>query len=305
MAKTAVLTKTAKPQVKNVTDADSLDDGLLYDMNDTAFASDDEGDGAVAISPNDVNDDGDAVEEGTTKSSEGAKEKEEEKKLQIIKKAEKRKRMKERMKEKKRQRMQTEVTVKTSIATTSPTIISDYFAKKARLFFPELSAVEIDDQCVVKENQILDMASWNLPRDDSHFEKFLLKAAKPRNLTETPKKKGSPYILILSISAIRVCQVRRAIPKTIKSAKLISKNSIASDSTFLSNSSLSAVLSTPERLTTVLNRAAISLDNLELVVIDSSFLDSKARSVIDDVAETLRTVKRLTIEAPNAKVVLY
>lgn len=71
--------------------------------------------------------------------------------------------------------MQTEVTVKTSIATTSPTIISDYFAKKARLFFPELSAVEIDDQCVVKENQILDMASWNLPRDDSHFEKFLLK----------------------------------------------------------------------------------------------------------------------------------
>lgn len=100
MAKTAVLTKTAKPQVKNVTDADSLDDGLLYDMNDTAFASDDEGDGAVAISPNDVNDDGDAVEEGTTKSSEGAKEKEEEKKLQIIKKAEKRKRMKERMKEK-------------------------------------------------------------------------------------------------------------------------------------------------------------------------------------------------------------
>ncbi|KAK7207602.1 U3-containing 90S pre-ribosomal complex subunit-domain containing protein [Myxozyma melibiosi] len=306
--------KKSKVQKKVATAAvgggDDLDDGLLYEVDDATFASD-EDDGGVVVSggeEDEVKDD--AVKEATGTATVVATETSA---LAAAKKAEKRKKMKERIKQKKRQRMETEVTVKTTIAGVDSSIIADYFAKKARLFFPKLSTVELDDLCVVKQDQIMDMTGWKLPRDDKNFEKFLTQVAKPRKLNELPSEKGAPYVIIISISGIRVCEVRRALPKPMKSAKLISKNSIASDSKYLANSTISIALSTSERLRLMLDyenpetntKTALSLENLELVVVDSTFLDSKARSVLDDVPETLKTVKRLLVGAPGAKVVLY
>ncbi|KAK9475836.1 U3-containing 90S pre-ribosomal complex subunit-domain containing protein [Lipomyces japonicus] len=220
-------------------------------------------------------------------------------------KDDKRKRRKEKMAAKKRQRMETEMVVKKSIAITESSIISDYFSKKARIWHPKLSSIELDDLYALPQSRILEMSTFNQDRELNKFTDFLTHASDIKNLESASEDKGAPKIIIISISALRVCDVKRAIPKNIKSLKIIAKNNLASDCQTLQRLNPTVVLSTPTRIMSVLDKGALSLQNLQLVIIDSSHLDSKMRTVLDDVPETIAITRRLVDGNSDAKVALY
>ncbi|KAK9450934.1 U3-containing 90S pre-ribosomal complex subunit-domain containing protein [Limtongia smithiae] len=275
-----------KRKSQNIPDADDLDDGLEYDLEDDNGPAADGIliDGRLAVSSASEEEYATVVPETVKIEDSNAK----------SNKAEKRKRVRERSAAKKRSRIETEKIVKTTIASSTPSIIADYIASKARLWHPKLTPIELDEQFSAREKSILDTSNWNVNRSTlNEFEKFLKQCVAPSKLEAVPNKKGAPYIVILAISALRACEVRRAIPKKIKTMKMIAKNSVEADCKFLKNSSVAIVASTPARLRMMVNRNALSLANLETIVIDGTFLDAKMRTVLDDVPETLRVMKEL------------
>ncbi|KAK9366971.1 U3-containing 90S pre-ribosomal complex subunit-domain containing protein [Lipomyces kononenkoae] len=290
--------RKAAPQAP---DGDELDDGLDYALD--GFDSDD---GAVVVSASDDNDSDEGETVSATKtviSQESGKRENSTGKSEA--KAEKRRQLKEKMALKKRRRMETEVTVKKSIAAMEPAVIADYIAKKARLWHPKLSSIELDDQYLLPQSRVCDMSFWNNERSLPNFENFLTSCTKPLDLANRSEEKNGLYVIVICISAIRVCDMRRTIPKTIKSLKIIAKNSISKDCQKIESFNPAVVLTTPERLKTVVERGIINLTNVERVIVDSSYLDSKARSVLDDVPETLTAMKRLVTAAERAQIALF
>jgi hypothetical protein len=73
----------------------------------------------------------------------------------------------------------------------------------------------------------------------------------------------------------------------------------------LTQVSPAVVLTTPERLKSIIERGVLKLTNLETVIVDSSFLDPKTRSVLDDVPDTLTVMKQLVTASEKAKVALF
>ncbi|KAK9363088.1 U3-containing 90S pre-ribosomal complex subunit-domain containing protein [Lipomyces starkeyi] len=292
--------KTA-PQVPG---ADDLDDGLDYAFDEEyGFESDD---GAVPVSgpaDNDSEEDGTINTTKTVDTPDSRKRENSEEKN--VAKVEKRQRLKERMALKKKRRMETEVTVKRSIAAMEPAVIADYIAKKARLWHPKLSSIELDDQYLLPQSRVCDMSFWDKDRSLPNFENFLNSCTKPCDKGNPPEEKGAPFAIIICISAIRACDVRRAIPKAIKAMKIIAKNSISKDCQNLQSFNPAVVLTTPERLKSIIERGVLKLTNLETVIVDSSFLDPKTRSVLDDVPDTLTVMKQLVTASEKAKVALF
>ncbi|KAK9469352.1 U3-containing 90S pre-ribosomal complex subunit-domain containing protein [Lipomyces arxii] len=257
------------------TGADDLDDGLEYAVDSDVPVSEDETQQVQQI--NQVKPDND-----------------------------KRKKRKAQMAEKKRKRMETELTVKKSLAKLHPDIIADYIARKARIWHPKLSHVELDDAYLISSQRILDTTAWDKTRTLDTFAGFLrmTTAAAPADLTVASELKSAPYVVVISISAIRVCDLRRAVPKSITAIKLIAKNNLAKDTSFLQSATPAVLLCTPERLKSLLDKDALNLTNLTTVVIDCSFLDPKSRSVLDDVPDTVTVAKRL-VSSSAAHVALF
>ncbi|KAK9377322.1 U3-containing 90S pre-ribosomal complex subunit-domain containing protein [Lipomyces chichibuensis] len=292
--------KTA-PQVAG---ADDLDDGLDYAFDEEyGFESDDGGVPVSGPADNDSEEDGtiNTTEEVDTEDSRKRGNSEGKNVAKVVK----RQRLKERMALKKKRRMETEVTVKRSIAAMEPAVIADYIAKKARLWHPQLSSIELDDRYLLPQSRVCDMSFWDKVRSLPNFENFLNSCTKPCGSGNPPEEKGAPFAIVICISAIRACDVRRAIPKAIKSMKIIAKNSISKDCQNLQSFNPAVVLTTPERLKGILEREALKLINLETVIIDSSFLDPKTRSVLDDVPETLAVMKQLVTASEKAKIALF
>ncbi|KAK9241141.1 U3-containing 90S pre-ribosomal complex subunit-domain containing protein [Lipomyces kononenkoae] len=290
--------RKAPPQAPH---GDELDDGLDYAVD--GFDSDD---GAVAVSASGDNDSDEGEVVSTTKTADSQDSgKRENSTGKSVAKAEKQRRLKEKMALKKRRRMETEVTVKKSIAAMEPAVIADYIAKKARLWHPKLSSIELDDQYLLPQSRVCDMSFWDNERSLPNFKSFLMSCTKSLDLADRKEGNRGPCVIVICISAIRVCDVRRTIPKTVKSVKIIAKNSINKDGQKLESFNPAIVLATPERLKNVVERGVLKLTDLERVIVDSSYLDSKARSVLDDVPETLTVMKRLVTDAERAQIALF
>ncbi|KAK9244912.1 U3-containing 90S pre-ribosomal complex subunit-domain containing protein [Lipomyces tetrasporus] len=284
--------------------ADDLDDGLDYSYVEDGIESDDGAIEVAGLVDNDSDEDGSTSASVTVKNQDRTEKNDttDEKKSA---KAEKRKRMKEKRAVKKKRRMETETTVKQMIAAMEPAVIADYVAKKARLWHPKLSPVELDDQYLLPQASVCDMSSWDKKRSLANFENFLDTCTISRDIAIPPEEKGAPFVIVICISAIRACDVRRAIPNSVKSMKVIAKNSISKDCQSLQSFNPAVVLTTPERLKAILEREVLKMTNLETVIVDSSFLDPKARSVLDDVPEILAVMKRLVTGSAKAKVALF
>ncbi|KAK9474072.1 U3-containing 90S pre-ribosomal complex subunit-domain containing protein [Dipodascopsis tothii] len=268
---------------------DDLDDGLEY-----AYDSD-VSDGALVI---ESDDEPSARKSELDKNQAERKQKEKEK-------AKAKSGGKEKQAQKKRQRMENEMAVKTMLAKLEPAVVADYMAKRARVRYPKLSTIELADRYLVPQTALVDLSAWQGSRDLAEIEVYLDKLGLANTLKTAPEDKGSPYVIVLSLSALRACEVRRALPKEIKSMKSIAKNSVDKDKQYLEAKNPSIVLTTPFRVAALVKNGSLKLTNLKYVIVESSHLDSKMRTVLDDVPETLEVLKMLVDGAEGVKVALF
>lgn len=208
-------------------------------------------------------------------------------------------RAKAKNKERKRIKNEAERNQKEHLALQEPAIIADYVAKLVTKTSPELSSIELQDRSI-PEAQIVYTGNKVVDRKDikafkSFFEQYgLVKKTQPKK----------DLVLVLCLSAIRVCEVVRVLRNSTRGGalKLIKQNKPDYDKRCLRSPSQIAV-STPGRIFKLQELKILDAKRIKHVVVDTSILDSKQRTIWD-IEGTVELVSELA-HSNQAKVYLY
>lgn len=310
---------TVAEKKNKVEDVEGLDDGLAVDYK----LSDDE--------------EGVEIEEEEESPKETTEDTTEDTTIVVGKK---RKNKSEESKSQKKQKMEFEKENKKSLSNEKNDIIVEKISSKIREIFPNLSPLELSDYYLKKEN-VIDTSEYskeknltNLSNFIETFMKELIPSIKEykrlRNKIkkfETKKKFNKKFnktveipprkfILILSISAIRSCDVHRA-TRDLEggSVKLINKNPIGQDLKMLKTTWSRILNSTVERIDKILEISkndvernfedglTLKEEEIDTIILDN-YIDSKLRSVLD-YCETFELIKKIKDKNPNLKVYVY
>ncbi|KAI9903604.1 hypothetical protein N3K66_000133 [Trichothecium roseum] len=182
--------------------------------------------------------------------------------------------------------LDTELGVNTLFSRMDNQLLADYLAQKTSRFGSELSPIEIADLTVTAAS-ISDTSSWQETRTLEKLPGFIEKfAEKPESLTKPPKKKGAPHTLIVAGAGLRAANITRAVRKFQTKdnavAKLFAKHmKVEEQVEFLKNKKTGIAVGTPARLIALIENGALSLENLQRLVVDASHIDQKKRGVMD------------------------
>lgn len=177
---------------------------------------------------------------------------------------------------------------KKCLGNVEPALVADYLcslthsrSKKGR------STEKGSDEYFISQASIKDTSTFDNPRTLESMPEFL-------NQYALLKSQGEELVVILCISALRVCDICRTIKRyTNESAlKLINKNKLDFDKRAL-KSNCSIAVSTPGRILKLLSQNILDFRRLKRLVLEVSFLDVKTNSVLD-LDETLPLLTKLT-----------
>lgn len=256
------------------TASDELDDGLAYTFDATSDAE------AADLAPLEDEEEEIAQTKKRVRSDDNGEKPEKKKKGKN-----------ESMAEKKKEKAESYSQSKIELALKDSALIADFIAAKVRAKNPDLSNIEVNEM-TISESRIKETATWRTPRVDDKFARFLEKNACDK------------WTIVLSISAIRVCDVHRNLkPLSAGSIKFIKKNSIKNDTVAVEKSKASIGIATPGRLIRLLDSKVLDPKKIKAIVVESTFLDSKKNSVWD-LDETIPAIKRV-LDDSDAKVLLY
>lgn len=279
--------------------ADDLDDGLEYEVEE-----EDQTSLAVPI------------------------EDDEEKEVEVQSAGKKRK-LNDKLQNKKRMKMEFDSEQKKNLSLESADAIEEALAKKIARGNKDLSPLELAELYIskkhikassdFKENRTLDNLSLFLKQkyNDLVIVQEAGKKKKKRNpkrqdkvATELAKKLAEKedikkFVVVLSMSAIRACDIFRA-TRDFKSVKLIKKNKLKDDLNVLQETSSRVLATTPGRIIKIMSEpdCPISAKNIAVIVLDSTYLDTKKQNVLD-VAETLTFMRQICSENEDLIITLY
>lgn len=285
---------------------DDLDDGLVYD----ASLSDDE---KVLLS--------DEVPESDEETKEEADE--------VVGEGKKRKRNSI-FQEKKKMKMEADVQKKKDLSKESSVdVIADHINGLIRRKNADLSALELAEK-YFKKADFRSTSDLDDSRTLDNLQKFIStrfsnmlpgKTPGKKNKSKKSKKNADKaaevkaaengeaedrkFVAIVSMSAIRACDVHRAL-RDIPGAslKLINKNKLNVDLKLVKSTWSRVLCCTPGRLQKVLNNEdpVLKKSEIKIVIVDNSYLDQKMQNVWN-IAETTDTLKELT--ESGSKIYLY
>lgn len=234
------------------------------------------------------------------------------------------------LKEKKKMRMDMDMEHKKNLSKeTSTDAIADYVNDNIRKKNPDLSALELA-ALYLKKTDFRSSAEFQEPRTLDNFSKFIegrflnmLPSNTPgkKNTNKNKKKKKDQkkieeqskhnseeerkFIAILSMSAIRACDVHRALREIPGSSlKLINKNKLQVDLKLLKSTWSRVLCCTPGRLLKMIasDEQPLKKEEIKIVLLDNSYLDQKMQNVWD-IKETTEALKELTDS--GSKIYLY
>lgn len=215
--------------------------------------------------------------------------------------------------DKKKLRMEMDIAKKQNLAKElAPEVIADYINDQIRRKNPDLSALELAEKYLHKSD-IRSTAELPDERKLDNLLKFVLGRFKNMLPQSKLNKKGTKqeateerkFVAILSMSAIRACDVHRCLRDIPGSSlKLINKNKIDVDLKLVKSTWSRVLCCTPGRLQKVLNTEDLPLkkSEIKIVILDHSYLDKKMQNIFN-IQETTDTLKELT--NAGAKVYLY
>lgn len=294
----------SKTDVKPVSaGADDLDDGLDYEVDLSASDNED-----VQLIQDDEETKSKDEPKHQTENNEGGK---------------KRKAKSSKLQEKKRIKMEIDMSQKKNLSTeAAPEVIADYINNKIRQKNSELSALELSELYLNKSDFRSTSEINDKPRNldnlsafiDSKFKNMLPNTSKKSKKASKNKKQKDDeseskderkFISILSMSAIRACDIHRAL-RDIPGAslKLINKNKLHVDLNLVKSTRSRVLCCTPGRLLKVLDSEELQLkgEEIKIVILDNSYLDQKQQNVMD-IKETFECLKALADK--GSKIYLY
>ncbi|GAA5990173.1 hypothetical protein JCM11641_004244 [Rhodosporidiobolus odoratus] len=186
--------------------------------------------------------------------------------------------------------------------------VADRIAEKQRKAMPDLSGLEMDEQRI-SQSMILDTSSVPLEKR-KNLDEFLREAlpTATQTLLKLPKARGSPRILVLSSAALRVADLCREVKgfrtkvkagkkakegaegggkgkgeEVIEVGKLFAKHfKLAEHVEYLQKTYVGICCCTPSRVEKLIAESeALHLTHLSHLILDTSHLDVKKRSLLD------------------------
>ncbi|RLP62054.1 hypothetical protein L150_00748 [Candida albicans Ca529L] len=301
--------------------ADDLDDGLEYDVqlsdNEDAGFVNDGGEEGISNDETEINDNTTTTTTTTATTS-------------SLKR--RNSNTNNSLKEKKRLKMEMDIESKKNLSLEeNPEIIAEFINNKIRRKNPNLSALELTE-LYFNKSEIRSTSDFKDTRNLDNLSKYInsrfknmlpkgVKKDKKKNNKNNKKgKKGDDdsnkdaesenkeerkFIAIVSMSAIRACDIHRATKDLVGSSlKLINKNKLHIDLKLVESTRSRVLCCTPGRLSKVLNseESGLSKDEIKIVIIDNSYLDTKKQNIWD-IKETFESLKELTKN--GSKLYLY
>lgn len=232
------------------------------------------------------------------------------------------------LQEKKKLKMDMDIEKKKKLSTeSSPEVICDYVNDVIRKRNTDLSALELSE-LYLKKADFRSSSEFVEPRTLDNLSKFIdnrfgnmLPSATPgKKNTKNKKNKKSKgaketeegennqerkFIAIMSMSAIRACDVHRALRDIPGSSlKLINKNKLHVDLKLVSTTWSRVLCCTPGRLAKVLSAEELGLkrEEVKIVLVDNSYLDQKLQNIWH-IQETTQVLKEMA--DAGAKIYLY
>lgn len=238
------------------------------------------------------------------------------------------------LQEKKKLKMAMDMDHKKNLSRESaPEAIADYINDAIRKRNPDLSALELAE-LYFKKTDFRSTADFADARTLANLAQFVsvrfgnmlpsstpgkknTKAAKKLKKAKKDKKPWADqpdadqppaerkFIAVLSMSALRACDVHRALTDLPGSSlKLINKNKLNVDLKLVASTWSRVLCCTPGRLAKVLADDALVLkaDEIKIILMDNTYLDQKMQNIWD-IKETLEALRLLT--QAGAKVYLY
>lgn len=284
----------------NQMSVDDLDDGLSYQVD---FSNDE-----VSLSDSDK----------------GSKQLSEIEAVPSVENSKKRSKSGSNLQEKKKVKMQMDMEKKKNLSREpSVDVIADFINDSLRRKNPDLSALEMAE-LYFKKTDFRSTAEFIEQRNLDNLPKFILSRFDNMLPSKTPgkknKKKGKKvdvessqssdvgdrkFIAIISMSAIRACDVHRSLRDIPGSSlKLINKNKIDVDLKLVGSTWARVLCCTPGRLQKILNNEELALkpEEIKIVIADTSYLDQKMQNIFN-ISETTPTLKQLT--SSGSKIYLY
>ncbi|KAK6456780.1 uncharacterized protein RJT20DRAFT_1367 [Scheffersomyces xylosifermentans] len=242
----------------------------------------------------------------------------------------KRKAKSSKLQDKKRLKMEMDIEQKKNLSKESSTeVIADYINTKIRQKNGDLSALELSE-LYFNKSDIRSTAELienernleNLPKFiETRFKNMLPSSSKksknskknakgkpeiaPKSAHSTTDSEDRKFIAIISMSALRACDVHRATKDLPGSSlKVINKNKIEVDLKLLKTTTSRVLCCTPGRILKVLNNeeSVLTKEEIKIVIVDNSYLDVKSQNIWD-IKETTEALKALTKE--GCKFYLY
>jgi len=182
--------------------------------------------------------------------------------------------------------LDTELGLNTLFSRLDNQLLADYLAQKTTRFGSDLSPVEIAD-LALPAGCIKDTSSWRSERTLSNLPNFIEKFSEDKeSLRKPPPAKGAPHTLIVAGAGLRAADLVRAVRKFQGKdnavAKLFAKHmKVDEQVSFLKNKKTGIGVGTPARLTELIDNGALSLDNLQRLIVDASHIDQKKRGIMD------------------------
>ncbi|KAG7691805.1 hypothetical protein KL929_005327 [Ogataea haglerorum] len=263
---------------------DDLDDGLDYSYNSSS-----DGIETLAYSQKTSNSDPDGEPEHDKNSKDH----------KAHNAGKKRKHKSDKLAQKKKQKMELDMEQKRNLAKELPDVIAEKLAAKIRQRFPDLSPLELSE-LYISRSAIRDSQSFAFERNLGNYKNYI-----QTQLKRVLQDKG--YILVITISAIRACDVFRAVKSLSTGAfKLINKNKLRDDLQALKRSKARILIGTPGRISRILEteNTPVTSQMIDAIICDSSFLDSKLQNIWD-YDESFALVRKVLSMNEKCEVYLY
>ncbi|KAF8590519.1 hypothetical protein K439DRAFT_1329802 [Ramaria rubella] len=218
---------------------------------------------------------------------------------------------KEKAKKAKKQKLAVEPRdVQPLIACLPPADAATYLCAQQAKAFSKLSILELEDRRI-PVSCIADTTTYSGTRTLDDFGNFI-RHSFPQlmlRLSQKPRNNGAPTLIFMAGAALRVADVTRMLKKYRgdkggEIAKLFAKHIKLQDHiTYLRQTKIGVAVGTPARLGQLLDAEALVLTALTHICIDTSFRDTKRRSMLD-IPETREETFRSVLGNDRVRAVL-
>ena len=175
----------------------------------------------------------------------------------------------------------------TSIATQSPEDLAERFSKAIKKHKGDLSTIELEDLSILSK-AFRDTTSFAQPRLAQNLPKFLTANTQGGKASLSKcDDLASPHTLLVTFSAIRACDLIRAVrdfgSEENKISKLFAKHmKLPQMVDYAKKTRFGIGAGTPKRLEDLITDGALKIEKLKRVVVDASYTNEKKATIFDE-----------------------